>query len=231
MLRTANCFIPVGRGMTDGELITLSQRNDVVLSCGDGTIPHRFGRKAFGYCQPTHQDNSWTMWLEDFGYRKWLDQQHLDGFLIDTPFEGSAAGNVGRVAQAIFPLPYCVNFGDVHAWAMKSTPEINLVSKVLQFAPWHFVQNAYDISQHTEARWRDLKAAALPRLSAGKTLVLGLYDPQIKGLLQFPEERTMLAALLSQSFEHSNLYWHYYTDATCASGVDDQWNPYWSLAI
>ena len=39
----------------------------------------------------------------------------------------------------------------------------------------------------------------------------------------------MLAALLMASFQHDNLYWHYYTNADDRN-VDDQVNGFWGLA-
>jgi hypothetical protein len=231
--------------MTDAELHTLSQRNDVVLACADGTIPHLYGRKAFAYGQPMSDSNTWTDWIRrNGGWLRWIEDQNLDGLMIDTPFIDFDAFRYVAIMNDLHPLPVCPNFGDFGTWTMTApaAPGYAEISKILQSAPWHFVQNAYDVSRHTEARWRDLKSAANVRLAAGKTLVLGLYDPvptntsTIRTELGVIEPGTlmgannpMLAALLSQSFEHPNLLWYYCSDANSQS-IDAQWNSYWGLA-
>lgn len=222
MLRLADSFCR--SGVTIEMNATRIQRYDVLLGgCDDhARIAKAEGRQPMGYIMANPADG-WHTHVRNYGYKKYLDERGLVGLELDCVFDIPNTVEVCKeIAAAIAPLPIIPNYGDWASWM-----GLNAANKERSLAlngayEWAFVQNAHDMRYHTETAWKTLKHHANVRLSAGKELVFGIYDPERK--------QEMLSALLTHSYEHPNLYWHYNTTTRHPMELEDQWCSYWDLA-
>ena len=219
MLRNA-CLVCDGN-MSDDNITYMAKNFDFFL--GPGKIAHAIDpkKKAFAYAQPLERENTWTEWLDKFGWKKWIQQEENDGLLVDTPFEHYDIQRLDEVAQMIAPYPVCPNYGDLRTWTRTSpaAPGYGPMSAELeQHFTWAWVQNALDMRFFTPKLWSEVRGAANLRLAAGRTLILGIYDPGRKN--------EQLCALLTQSFEHPRLYWNY-VDSMTSADPRSNWNEEW----
>ncbi len=221
MIQTACCVLKGNMALP--EEATIVQTFDV-CSLGNGDLAHRSGKLAYGQFRPTDPTNTWTQWVKNYGIVNWLVDYKLDICHLDLVFDFEDPRAICEsIRIAIDPIPIMPNFSDFWTWTGTSAdPTKNKWSLDLGvMSPWHFVQAAYQMPLHSQSNWNSLRHSAMLRLLSGKKLVLGLYDPG--------RQQEMLAALLMASFQHPNLYWHYYI-AIDDRHVADQINPYWSLA-
>lgn len=220
MLKTASLICK--SEWTPDEVVWQAQHFDIMLA--DGAMPHAIGKKALAYGQPTIRDNSWTKWLDEYGWKEWVVKSQADGLFIDTPFIDFDIERIKAIAAAVAPYPIIPNYGDFGTWTRSApaAPAYKLWSEQIEaISKWACVQNAVDMRFFTESMWRNVRAAANTRLAAGRSLILGIYDPA--------RQHERLAAVLTHSFEHRNLYWSYCTDETSVK-LDDNWNEDWKWA-
>jgi len=170
----------------------------------------------------------WTKSVRDFGdgslaagCRHVMATSGADGILVDTPFE--TVGGVHDcvdIANEISPGIMCPNVGSFDKFAARgATP----AGSLMFLSRWVFVQVLADTSKVTLEQWRNvIKPEVERRLREGKTIIAGIYDPDGHN----PE----LAALLTTTIEHKNLYFHYATAKPPEIGdAKSQWNPWWGV--
>jgi len=221
-----NACLVCNGDMTDADILYQAKNFDFMLA--PGKVAHQINpaKKAFAYAQPTVRDNTWTKWLDDFGWLKWVQQQDNDGLLLDTPFINYDFKRIRDIQMQLIDGPkvyqVCPNYGDFGTWTRKApaAPGYGEMAAALDGAfTWAYVQNALDMRFFTPKLWSDLRSAANLRLATGRTLILGIYDPGRKN--------EQFCALLTHSFEHPHLYWQYCTDMA-SKDVTTNWNESWS---
>jgi len=198
------------------------RRYEILMGCIDGTNPAvaATGRKTMGYVNPV-PGNTWWAWVEDYGWKNYMTDYKFYGTMIDCAAanrETFPLSEYERVMREIAPAPVMPNYSDLGTYRGGVAATKDFILALRELTPLHFIQVAYDMRYHNKTNWNTLRQTANLSLSAGKQLILGMYDPG--------RAKQVEAAYLMETYHPAGVVWCYkmqVEDNSYASNWNDAW--------